>query len=178
MIPYSMGMKINLEQSLVQIGDGCMKILRVDNLNADFVSLTKRLDEELNERYGSQQSMYDKHNIIEPIGTAIVGYHGGKPVACGCFKVIDDRTIEIKRMYVVDECRRRGFSVRVLRELEQWGCDLGYSRAILETGKGQPEAIGLYKKCGYGITDNYGPYKGLENSVCMTKPLKPPFLES
>ena len=72
-------------------------------------------------------------------------------------------------MYVSDAYRRRGFSVVVLSALEKWGSELDYSRAILETGKGQPEAIGLYRKCGYKVIENYGPYKGFDNSICMGK---------
>ena len=49
--------------------------------------------------------------------------------------------------------------------------DIGYQFTILETGKGQPEAIGLYLKKGYHITENYGQYKGIENSVCFKKEL-------
>jgi GNAT superfamily N-acetyltransferase len=72
-------------------------------------------------------------------------------------------------MYVIDDFRRNGLSKIVLQALEEWRAELGYTMAILETGKGQPEAIGLYKKGCYEIIDNYGPYKNLENSVCMKK---------
>ena len=149
-----------------------MKIKRVDNSHPDFINLTKKLDAELTDRYGAKQSAYDKHNIIEPINTSVVGYIGERPVACGCFKVIDNQTVEIKRMYVSDDCRRNGLSRLVLQSLENWSLELGYTKAILETGKGQPEAIELYHKSGYQITDNYGPYIGFENSVCMKKVLK------
>ena len=146
-----------------------MNIKRVDNNHRDFVALTKKLDAELTSRYGAKQSAYDEHNVIDRISTAVVGYIGERPVACGCFKVVDDQTVEIKRMYVADDCRRNGLSVMVLQSLEKWSSELGYTKAILETGKGQPEALGLYRRCGYEITENYGPYKGLENSVCMKK---------
>jgi hypothetical protein len=41
--------------------------------------------------------------------------------------------------------------------------------AILETGFMQKEAISLYQKLSYTITENYGQYIGIENSVCMKK---------
>jgi hypothetical protein len=41
----------------------------------------------------------------------------------------------------------------------------------LETGKRQPEAIGLYKKNGYKLIPNYGQYAEVENSVCFEKEL-------
>jgi GNAT superfamily N-acetyltransferase len=59
----------------------------------------------------------------------------------------------------------------VLAELEAWAGEEGCSRAILETGMPHFEAISLYKKSGYRIIENYGPYKNLPNSVCMEKML-------
>ena len=146
-----------------------MKIVQTTNSNEDFIKLISQLDAELNKRYGSKQSEYDKHNKIDPIETAIIGYENDKAVACGCFKQIAVNTIEIKRMYVSPHHRRKGFSHKVLNELEKWASQLGHSKALLETGKGQPEAIALYKKYGYQTIENYGPYKGLANSICMKK---------
>ena len=146
-----------------------MKIIKTNNLNNDFIDLTKQLDAELNERYGVKQSVYDNHNLIDPIDTAIIGYFKKTPVACGCFKITNNTTIEIKRMFVQIKHRRKGFSTKILQSLEEWGSELGYSKAILETGREQPEAIALYQKFGYQIIENYGPYQGLENSVCMEK---------
>lgn len=143
-----------------------------NNSHQDFCALTKALDAELNARYGKEQALYDKHNVIDPIETALVGYENDVPVACGCFKKIDAKTVEIKRMFVDPNCRRRGFSSQLLCELEAWAVELGFSEARLETGKGQPEAIALYAKMGYAVILNYGSYVGMENSVCMHKALR------
>ena len=72
-------------------------------------------------------------------------------------------------MFVTQAQRGKGFSKIILSALEKWARELGYSIVRLETGKGQPEAMGLYKKAGYVVTENYGPYIGIENSVCMKK---------
>ena len=72
-------------------------------------------------------------------------------------------------MYVSPLHRKKGFALKILSVLEKWAKELGYSTAVLETGKEQPEAISLYKKANYEVTDNYGPYVGIENSVCMKK---------
>ena len=146
-----------------------MRIERTGNTHPDFIQLIQRLDADLRGRYGEQQAKFDPHNQIDPIETAIVGYIASRPAACGCFKTIDDQTIEIKRMYVGEEYRRRGLSVLVLAALEKWGAELGFSRAILETGDRQIEAIGLYTRCGYHIIDNYGPYVDFEKSICYEK---------
>ncbi len=72
-------------------------------------------------------------------------------------------------MYVPVEQRGKGIASRVLQELEQWAGELNYKEIILETGKAQPEAIGLYQKSGYTTIPSYGQYAGVENSVCMKK---------
>lgn len=148
-----------------------MELIRTNNADKYFVELTGRLDAELRDRYGAKQADYDQHNRIDPITTALVGFAGTTPIACGCFKPFDRRTVEIKRMFVRRDYRRQGLSTDVLRNLEKWAVELGFSRAVLETGLGQPEAIGLYKKCGYRVIDNYGPYADLPDSVCLAKKL-------
>lgn len=146
-----------------------MDIVRTTNTHPDFLFLTKQLDAELKVRYGALQTQYDALNKIEPLDTALVGYVDAIPMACGCFKRINHQTIEIKRLYVCEAYRRKGFGVLIVDAIEEWGSELGYSDALLETGAKQPESIGLYKRLGYHIIDNYGPYKGLENSLCMAK---------
>ena len=148
-----------------------MKLLRTDSSNPDFKALCHQLDKELNKRYGTAQSKYDRHNVIEENRTVMVGYLHDIPVASGCFKEVGHNTIEIKRMFVTPAQRRRGFSGLILSALEKWAKELGFSIVRLETGRSQPEAIGLYEKAGYVVTENYGPYIGIENSICMKKEL-------
>ena len=72
-------------------------------------------------------------------------------------------------MFVLPEHRGKGIAQHILLELENWAKELDYSSCILETGKKQVEAIGLYQKAGYHIISNYGQYIGMENSICMQK---------
>ncbi len=83
-------------------------IIRTGSAHKDFKFLAGLLDSELSERYGIEQVQYDRHNKIEPIETAIVGYSERVPVACGCFKAMDSQTIEIKRLFVSQENRKKG----------------------------------------------------------------------
>ena len=150
-----------------------MKLKQTTNQDPDFIRLTRELDAELNARYGKAQEAYDGHNRIDPIDTALVGYVDGRAVACGCFKAIDPSIVEIKRMFVEETGRRNGLSTLLLEALERWAAGRGHESAILETGKGQPEAIAFYRKQGYTPIENYGPYVGIDNSVCMEKRIGP-----
>jgi GNAT superfamily N-acetyltransferase len=146
-----------------------LKISKTTSENPDFITLITALDKSLWERYPELKTNYWGNNILELNPNVVVIYLDDKPVACGCFKKYDKNTIEIKRMFVSPEARGMGLAQNILRELEVWAHDLGYSFSVLETLYKQKEAIALYQKTGYNIVDNYEPYVGLENSICMQK---------
>ena len=147
-------------------------VLRVNSNNKDFQELIKLLDTELNSRYGIVQEELNKFNIIETIDTVVIGYIDNNPIGCGCFKIYDTNSIEIKRMIVKDDFRGTGIAKMILTELENWATEKGFFESILETGIKQPDAIRFYTKLGYSKIDNYGQYIGNRNSVCMSKELK------
>lgn len=149
--------------------DSILKVVKTTSKNPDFLSLIKTFDKYLWERYPELKTNYWGNNIIELNWNVVVIYLDEKPVACGCFKKYDKNTIEIKRMFVSPEVRGLGLAQRVLQELELWAQELDFSISVLETLHKQQEAISLYQKVGYKIVDNYGPYVGLDKSVCMKK---------
>jgi len=149
-----------------------IKIIRTNSDNQDFINLVKRLDADLAERDGKDHSFYAQFNKIDKIKYAIVAYEDDKPIGCGAIKEYAQNTMEIKRMYTLPESRGKGTAYKVLNELERWATELSYEKCILETGKKQPEAIGLYKKNGYKLIPNYGQYAEIENSLCFEKDLK------
>jgi GNAT superfamily N-acetyltransferase len=146
-----------------------IELVRTDSTDQNFKELILLLDNELNDQYGDKQNYYDRFNIIEECKTVVIAKSNNNPIGCGCFKTLTDDTVEIKRMFVNKNSRRQGISKKILTELETWAIELGYDFALLETGYKQKEAIGLYEKYGYRKTDNYGPYIGLETSICMKK---------
>ena len=148
-----------------------VRIVKTTSENPDFENLIKALDESLWERYPELKSDYWGNNILELNPNVVILYIEDKAVGCGCFKKYDKNTIEIKRMFVSPEVRGMGLAQTILRELEGWAHELGYSFSVLETLYKQKEAIALYQKTGYDIVDNYEPYLGLENSICMRKPI-------
>lgn len=147
------------------------KILRTNSDNKDFRKLVSLLDEDLNGINGDEQADYDKHNVIDFLDTIVLYYAGSNPVACGAFKSYEKGTVEIKRIYVNRDYRGRGISKLIVAELENWAKEMGNQKAILETGKLQKAAISLYNRLNYEVIDNYEPYVGLSNSVCMGKSL-------
>jgi GNAT superfamily N-acetyltransferase len=150
-----------------------IKIVRIDSADPDFLILVKKLDSELAIRDGKDHSFYSQFNRLDKIRHVVLAYDDGKPAGCGAIKEYSTDTMEIKRMFVLSDHRRKGIAAKILAELELWTAELSYAKCILETGKKQPEAIELYKKNGYQPIPNYGQYIGVENSVCFEKKILP-----
>ncbi|APG65784.1 MULTISPECIES: GNAT family N-acetyltransferase [Tenacibaculum] len=143
--------------------------IRTNSKNQDFKSLVKHLDAYLKITDGDEHDFYNQYNNIDVLKQVIVIYDAKKPIGCGAIKKFDDTSVEVKRMFVSEECRGKGVAQKILTELEIWANELGYKKCVLETGKRQIEAVQFYKKSGYKIIPNYGQYKGLENSICFEK---------
>jgi putative acetyltransferase len=148
-----------------------LELLKTNSKSADFIELIQLLDKDLGERYGELQKQYDKHNKVDYINDVIIIYKNKVPVACGAFKEYNNNSAEIKRIFVKKENRQQGLAKLIVRKLEELVKDNGYKYALLETGIKQHEAISLYKNIGYEVIENYEPYVGNTNSVCMKKTL-------
>jgi putative acetyltransferase len=147
-------------------------IKRTSSSDKDFQILITHLDHELWNELKEDQATYDQYNKVPDLNTVLIAYKGEQAVACGCFKEIAPGTVEIKRMFVEKEWRRKGLSKVILNGLEQWAVEKGYVYAILETSIHFTTARRLYESSGYTIIPNYPPYEGLSESVCMHKYLK------
>ena len=144
-------------------------VKRTNSDNPDFQKLVSELDKYLAIRNGDVNDFFVQFNQIDQLKHVALIYENEQPVACGAMKEYDSDTMEIKRMFVPVEKRGLGLASQVLKELENWAKELGYTKYILETGEDMTEAVGLYKKCDYKIIPNYGQYKDVAGSVCFEK---------
>jgi GNAT superfamily N-acetyltransferase len=148
-----------------------INIKRTNSDDIDFINLVALLDQDLAIRDGEDHAFYNQFNKTDKIKHTIVYYENDIPVGCGAFREKESDKTEIKRMYVHPDHRKKGIASAILKELEIWAKEVGYTYTILETGKNQPEAINLYQKLNYTIIPNYPPYEEMDNSVCMKKTL-------
>jgi GNAT superfamily N-acetyltransferase len=93
--------------------------------------------------------------LSPPTGALIVGWVDEVAACVGAVKRLDERTCEIKRMYVVPGWRGRGVARALLRELESTASTLGYETARLDTGPRQEGARRLYTSEGYAEIGNF-----------------------
>ncbi len=145
------------------------QLLRTDSQHADFRRLVSHLDAYLRVMDGEDHAFFAQFNQIESLQEVVVAYSDRQAVGCGAIKRYDAETAEVKRMYVDPQFRGQQIGTLILTELETWAGELGFSRCILETGKRQAEAIGLYQKNGYSRIPNYGQYENVALSVCFEK---------
>ena len=145
------------------------KIIRTNNKNLDFNKLIVELDAYLKVTDGEDHEFYNQFNGLDNIKNVVIAYQDNKAAGCGAFKKFDDKTVEIKRMYVKFPYRGSGIAQAILNSLELWASEKGFTKCILETGNRQVEAIKFYKKAGYKSIPNYGQYTHMEDSNCFEK---------
>jgi GNAT superfamily N-acetyltransferase len=123
--------------------------------------LVREVLADLGRRYGGSgdDTPVRPDEFQPPLGAFLVAFRTGQPVACGGWRTAPGGAAEIKRMYVVPAARGRGIALALLRALEDSAREAGRTRAILETGTLQPEAIALYGKAGYRRIPDFGHYK-------------------
>lgn len=139
----------------------------------DFQELISLLDAELAVTDQEDHAFYNQFNGTAKLSQVVVVYdEQSTPVACGALRRYDETTAEIKRMYVRHEFRGRGAAQQILGYLEVLALQHGYQRCILETGVRQLPAIKLYERYGFTRIPGYGPYAGVEGSICMEKKLE------
>jgi putative acetyltransferase len=138
----------------------------------DAQSLIRHLDEDLLRRYPALQQTHGLHpqDVID--FTFVIARIDRSAVGCGALRRIEPGICEVKRMFVLPDFRRRGIARRILEALESRARELRYTSVLLETGIGQPEAIGLYKSAGYHEIAGFGEYAGSPFSVCFEKRLR------
>jgi GNAT superfamily N-acetyltransferase len=159
---------------------GDLVIRRVGYGHPDAVLLIDRVQGEYVVRYGGpDRTPLDPLMFEPPEGSFFVGYLDGTPVATGAWRRSDveafgaTATVEVKRMYIAHEARRRGLGRRMLAHLEATARQHGAEAVVLETGLRQPEAIALYEACGYTPVPAFGFYKDAPLSRCFGKRLTP-----
>jgi GNAT superfamily N-acetyltransferase len=117
------------------------------------------LQQEYVRRYGSQDAaVMMPAEFAEPDGLFLVSEVDGEIVAMGGWRRHDETAVEIKRMYVPERYRRKGYARAVLAELERRAAAAGYRRIVLNTGVEQPEAVAMYQSAGYQPSAGFGHY--------------------
>lgn len=105
-----------------------------------------------------------------PRGLFLIARAGGEePIGCGGIRLLDERTAEIKRMFVADRARGQGIGRYLLEHLERHVVSRGATRILLETGRRNTAALALYHRAGYLPCPSYVPGRDHRVNRAMAK---------
>src|SRR5215510_6326071 len=147
-------------------------VQRSDILSPPARILIAALNAELSRTYPEEGACHfrlDADEVADGRGAFLIAWRTGKPIGCGAIRRIEERTGELKRMYVTPQERGRGIGHTILRALEGEAQALGISRVVLETGVRQKEALALYERAGFLRIAPFGEYVTSPLSICMAK---------
>ena len=156
-----------------KVGVLWMEFIRTDGKNEDFIENCRLLDIDLDRRVGTEikRDKYTKYNQLDEITEAIVVYKGNRVIGGGAIRRYNDEDVELKRVFVHTEYQGQGIGSKLVSLLIEWAIELGYKRMILETGELLAESCAVYRKLGFKVIPNYGPYVNMPESLCMAKEL-------
>jgi DNA-binding MarR family transcriptional regulator/predicted GNAT family acetyltransferase len=103
-----------------------------------------------------------------PQGRFLVAWSDDLPIGCVGLRALDDRTAEVKRLWVHASARGQGLSRRLMARVEAEARSMGYQRLRLDTNSALTEAIALYRATGWS---DIAPYTTPPADVWMEKPL-------
>ena len=130
--------------------------------------------------YGSpDETPFMTADFTTPHGAFFVGYLDDAPVAMGGWRFrtpgvprVALRPAEIRRMFVQQRVRGRGFARIVLAALEASAAAAGADWMLLETGSPQVAAVGLYRSSGYVDVERFGYYADSELALNLGRRLQ------
>ncbi len=131
----------------------------VEELFTEYTNMLVRLDplfqESLDEQNYSEEleHLEDKYGL--PQGRLYLLMDGETPAASIALHKIDEKTCELKRLYVKPGYRRQGIAEKLLDRIIEEARETGYSYMVLDTMPALKEAIRLYEKKGFYRIEKY-----------------------
>jgi ribosomal protein S18 acetylase RimI-like enzyme len=155
-----------------------LRLVAVSLDHPDVQMLNRELQAEYVTIYGgSDDTPIDPAEFLPPSGAFYVGYVSDQPVVMGGWRfrnlvvMGDSRPAEIKKMFVAPAQRGYGWSRRLLAFLEDSASAAGAHSIILETGRPQHAAVGLYTSAGYQPVERFGHYAEAPHTLYFGKVL-------
>jgi putative acetyltransferase len=140
----------------------------------DVRDLLRRSDAHMATLYPAESiHTLDIGELMQPLVRFLVARLGERAVGCGALVLGDNRSAELKRMYVEEAARGQGVGSAILSALQDMARQENVTLIRLETGVRQPEAIRLYRRFGFKERRAFGAYRDDPLSVFMEKHLAP-----
>lgn len=138
----------------------------------DVIALIRQSDALMQSLYPAESNhLADIDALARPQVHFFVAREDGSALGCGAFVLGENNSAEMKRVFVDPAARGKGIARAIMDALEREAAKLGVRLMRLETGTRQPEAITLYRKCGYVERGPFGLYRPDPLSLFMEKRL-------
>lgn len=146
----------------------------------DAVAMTASVQEYYRQVYGgTDDDPLSPADLSPPQGAFLIGYLSDAAVAMGgwlrysgTLPVPAACPVQLRRMFVRGELRRRGLGRALLLGLEQSAAHAGADLVVLATGRPQADAIALYRANGYTDIPGFGYYADSPLAVHLAKRLR------
>jgi GNAT superfamily N-acetyltransferase len=146
------------------------RLRQVPYEHPDVASLERAAQQFYVQIYGSpDETPFATADFTPPHGAFFVGYLNGEAVAMGGWRF---RTPGVRRMFVQEGVRGRGYARIVLAALEASAVAAGADWMLLETGQPQVAAVRLYRSSGYVDVERFGHYAASEMALNLGRPLR------
>lgn len=117
---------------------------------------------------GELETIAQQYNL--PLGGLYLAFFDGLPAGCAGVRRLDDKTAELKRMFVKDEYRGHKIGVKLLELAIGLAKQLGYSKLKLDTLQDMVKAQQLYRSFGFYEIPAYR-FNPLNGTIYMEKEL-------
>jgi putative acetyltransferase len=96
-------------------------------------------------------------SYVENGGTFLVTSEGERIIGTGALRRLNDKTGEIKRLWLLPEYQGQGLGYRLMMELLAAAREKGYTKVRLETSPTyQARAFAFYQRVGFYVIPRYG----------------------
>lgn len=146
-----------------------MKIIEKSSNTPEAIILMNELSEILESITGdSGKKSFNTNDICGSNAVFVIAYNQNEEaIGCGAIRPIDEKTAEVKRMYV--KTKAKGVGTEILCYLEKRAQEIGYSVLCLETRLINKRAVSFYEGRGYHRILNYGKYVNKPEAICFEK---------
>jgi putative acetyltransferase len=128
---------------------------RMPDVRAMFREYAAELGANLNFQ-GFEQELADLPGCYSaPEGCILLMQDGDVPVGCVALRPLEDRTAELKRMYVRPAYRRKGLAADLAEAILNLAVEQGYRRVRLDTLGSMTAARALYESLGFKEIEPY-----------------------
>ncbi len=149
-----------------------METILTNEKDEGFIELCNELNNEYLSKLGDVALNYQEYNNLDDPHVVMLVQNWNKPIACASYRIFDENSIEIRRVYVKRRYRNKRIAYKLVKALEKLAIENNFKYSYIETGKDNIPAIRLYEKLGYGKIDNFGFFKDGDLCICMKKEFK------